>query len=212
MDPTRTADPRTWRHPQNDHRGRRCRRGEHPLSDLIAPARVDRGPSSSTGRVRHPRVLLVQEEFALRMLGRHPMDRGPLSLNIALQWDLELDMKVGSGSFLPAPRVRSRLVHLRAHDRPTRVSAAFLRGLVRQAFAHRRRKLGTTLRTRPTGLEDAGLRSVDWSDVIRRWRSEHVELADRRPEDLDLNGWEQVALSIHAVAGIEPSHPTKPSQ
>ena len=93
------------------------------------------------------------------MLGRHPMDRGPLRLNIALQWDLELDMKVGSGSFLPAPRVRSRLVHLRAHDRPTRVSAAFLRGLVRQAFAHRRRKLGTTLRTRPTGLEDAGLRS-----------------------------------------------------
>lgn len=157
-------------------------------------------------------VLLVQEEFALRMLGRHPMDRGPLSLNIALQWDLELDMKVGSGSFLPAPRVRSRLVHLRAHDRPTRVSTAFLRGLVRQAFAHRRRKLGTTLRTRPTGLEDAGLQSVDWSDVIRRWRSEHVELADRRPEDLDLNGWEQVALSIHAVAGIEPSHPTKPSQ
>ena len=167
-----TADPRTWRRPQNDHRGRRCRRGEHPLSDLIAPARWIEGHRARQGGF--DTLVSLQEEFALRMLGRHPMDRGPLSLNIALQWDLELTWKVGSGSFLLRQGYGAVCIfELTTSDS---CQCGIPAWMVRQAFAHRRRKLGTTLRRRPTGLEDAGPRSVDWSDVIRRWRSEHVEL------------------------------------
>ncbi|KAF1328437.1 Dimethyladenosine transferase, partial [Globisporangium splendens] len=62
-------------------------------------------------------VLLVQEEFALRLLAKYVMRPGSqnysrLSVNTALVADVTSIVKVGRGHFLPPPKVDSRVIKL----------------------------------------------------------------------------------------------------
>ena len=88
-------------------------------------------------------VLLVQEEFAERLVVEWESDIGSLGMCTMLDWDCTFEMRVGPHCFTPSPQVHSRLVTMRRKDSPANSKLAKL--LIRQGFAERRKKLRNTL-------------------------------------------------------------------
>jgi 16S rRNA (adenine1518-N6/adenine1519-N6)-dimethyltransferase len=102
------------------------------LSLLIdAPDRFDRA------------VLMLQKEVALRLTAEGGRDLGAAAVLLRLLWTIERLFDVGSGAFIPAPGVASRVVRL------TRIAGSRvepdLRELVNRAYRQRRKMLKKTL-------------------------------------------------------------------
>ena len=88
-------------------------------------------------------VILVQEEFAERLVVEWESDRGSLGMCTMLDWGCTFEMRVGPHCFSPSPQVHSRLVTMSRKTPPPNSRLAKL--LIRQAFAQRRKKLRNTL-------------------------------------------------------------------
>ncbi len=92
-------------------------------------------------------VILVQEEFAQRLVVELSSDRGSLGMCTKLDWDTKMDIRVAPNCFTPSPQVNSRLVVMKRIDPPE--NSKLTKMLIRQAFGERRKKLKNTLSKPP---------------------------------------------------------------
>tara|TARA_B100000131_G_scaffold74868_1_gene71255 strand:+ start:390 stop:1223 length:834 start_codon:yes stop_codon:yes gene_type:complete len=134
-------------------------------------------------------VILVQEEFAERLVVEWESDRGSLGMCTMLDWDCTFEMRVGPHCFTPSPQVHSRLVTMRRKESPANSKLAKL--LIRQAFAQRRKKLRNTLSKAPKRIA----RVNGWHAKIYReaFQSLDWDLFEERPEDLEIEDWLELA-------------------
>ena len=134
-------------------------------------------------------VILVQEEFAERLVVEWESDRGSLGMCTMLDWDCTFEMRVGPHCFTPSPQVHSRLVTMTRIESPKNSKLAKL--LIRQAFAQRRKKLRNTLSKAPKRIS----RVAGWHAKAYRDAMQHIEcdFIDERPEDLEIEDWLELA-------------------
>jgi len=130
-------------------------------------------------------VILVQEEFAERLVVEWESDRGSLGMCTMLDWDCTFEMRVGPHCFTPSPQVHSRLVTMSRKESPANSKLAKL--LIRQAFAQRRKKLRNTLSKAPKRIA----RVNGWHAKIYREAIQSLDwdLFEERPEDLEIEDW-----------------------
>jgi 16S rRNA (adenine1518-N6/adenine1519-N6)-dimethyltransferase len=125
----------------------------------------------------HPQILsatlLVQKEFADRILAEKGRDVGSISHFIRYYAIPSLGGIVKRSCFFPAPRVDSAILHLTFRPPPP-LPPQFFFPPIRAAFQQRRKTLGRTLRSFP-GLQ-LGLEELGFS--LRT-----------RPEELTFNDW-----------------------
>ena len=134
-------------------------------------------------------VLLVQEEFAERLVVEWESDRGSLGMCTMLDWDCTFEMRVGPHCFTPSPQVHSRLVTMKRKDSPANSKLAKL--LIRQGFAERRKKLRNTLSKAPKRIARvSGWHAKAYRDAMQ---SIDWDLLEERPEDLDIEDWLDLA-------------------
>jgi 16S rRNA (adenine1518-N6/adenine1519-N6)-dimethyltransferase len=134
-------------------------------------------------------VILVQEEFAERLVVEWESDRGSLGMCTMLDWDCTFEMRVGPHCFTPSPQVHSRLVTMRRKESPANSKLAKL--LIRQAFAQRRKKIRNTLSKAPKRIARAsGWHAKIYRDAIQ---SLDWDLFEERPEDLEIEDWLELA-------------------
>ena len=161
-----------------------------PLIELLT--RYLRNPRTSD--LNHV-VLLVQEELAERLVMEYESDVGSLGMTAALDWDCEIEDKVGPHHFSPNPKVNSRYVTLDAHHEEWVCDVKLVRQMIHQAFAERRKKLRTTLKRAPKRIN----RVSGWHTA--RWKAAYAGLAEdermeARPEELELEDWISLAVSF----------------
>lgn len=134
-------------------------------------------------------VILVQEEFAERLVVEWESDRGSLGMCTMLDWDCTFEMRVGPHCFTPSPQVHSRLVTMKRKESPANSKLAKL--LIRQAFAQRRKKLRNTLSKAPKRIA----RVSGWHAKIYREAIQSLDwdLLEERPEDLEIEDWLELA-------------------
>ena len=134
-------------------------------------------------------VILVQEEFAERLVVEWESDRGSLGMCTMLDWDCTFEMRVGPHCFTPSPQVHSRLVTMKRKESPANSKLAKL--LIRQAFAQRRKKLRNTLSKAPKRIARvSGWHAKIYRDAIQ---SLDWDLFEERPEDLEIEDWLELA-------------------
>ncbi|MDG1525434.1 MAG: 16S rRNA (adenine(1518)-N(6)/adenine(1519)-N(6))-dimethyltransferase RsmA [Candidatus Thalassarchaeaceae archaeon] len=147
-----------------------------------------------------PAVLLVQEEFAERMvMAIPPLDRGPLGLSLWLDYDMEIGRRVPPSCFSPQPRVTSCLIRLEPIDRlaslNNTVDRRMFRQMTSQCFTDRRRKLRNLLKKPPRRLSRIpGWHRDRWQKAIRSLQ-EHP-LMDERPDMLEPEDWLEICTLI----------------
>jgi 16S rRNA (adenine1518-N6/adenine1519-N6)-dimethyltransferase len=139
-------------------------------------------------------VITVQEEFARRMVAA-PGSKDYSSLSVCIQYRFrpEILFTIKPTSFFPRPDVRSAVVRLRVHERPTldvRDEGLFFQ-TIRAAFGQRRKTLKRSLRQIP-GLTPKHMGELG--------RISGVGL-DNRPEDLSLEEFAFLSNAIKSVVG-----------
>ena len=82
-----------------------------PLIDAIT--RHHRNPTTDPLR---DVVVLVQEEFAERVVMEYESDVGSLGMVVALDFDVDLGRRIPPHAFSPMPKVHSRLLRMTPHD------------------------------------------------------------------------------------------------
>jgi 16S rRNA (adenine1518-N6/adenine1519-N6)-dimethyltransferase len=134
-------------------------------------------------------VLLLQEEFAERLVVEWESDRGSLGMCTMLDWDCTFEMRVGPHCFTPSPQVHSRLVTMSRIDSPEH--SKFAKLLIRQAFSQRRKKIRNTLSKAPKRIS----RIKGWHAkmYVEAMQSIDCEFIDERPEDLEIEDWLELA-------------------
>ena len=134
-------------------------------------------------------VLLVQEEFAERLVVEWESDKGSLGMCTMLDWDCTFEMRVGPHCFSPSPQIHSRLVTMTRIESPD--NSKLVKMLIRQAFSQRRKKIRNTLSKAPKRIS----RVSGWHAKAYRDAMQSIDCAfiDERPEDLDLEDWLELA-------------------
>ena len=134
-------------------------------------------------------VILVQEEFAERLVVEWESDKGSLGMCTMMDWDCTFEMRVGPHCFTPSPQVHSRLVTMTRIESPENSKLAKL--LIRQAFSQRRKKIRNTLSRAPKRISRvSGWHAKAYRDAMQ---SIDCDFFDERPEDLDLEDWLELA-------------------
>jgi 16S rRNA (adenine1518-N6/adenine1519-N6)-dimethyltransferase len=130
-------------------------------------------------------VILVQEEFAERLVVEWESDRGSLGMCTMLDWDCTFEMRVGPHCFTPSPQIHSRLVTMTRIESPDNSKLTKL--LIRQAFSQRRKKIRNTLSKAPKRIARvSGWHAKAYRDAMQ---SIDCEFIDERPEDLEIDDW-----------------------
>tara|TARA_X000001036_G_scaffold106057_1_gene99177 strand:+ start:2804 stop:3637 length:834 start_codon:yes stop_codon:yes gene_type:complete len=130
-------------------------------------------------------VILVQEEFAERLVVEWESDRGSLGMCTMLDWDCTFEMRVGPHCFTPSPQIHSRLVTMTRIESPDNSKLTKL--LIRQAFSQRRKKIRNTLSKAPKRIARVnGWHAKAYRDAMQ---SIDCEFIDERPEDLEIDDW-----------------------
>ena len=134
-------------------------------------------------------VILIQEEFAERLVVEWESDRGSLGMCTMLDWDCTFEMRVGPHCFTPSPKIHSRLVTMTRIEPPEH--SKLTKMLIRQAFSQRRKKIRNTLASAPKRIA----RVSGWHAKVYRdaMQSIDCEFIDERPEDLDIEDWLELA-------------------
>ena len=134
-------------------------------------------------------VILVQEEFAERLVVEWESDKGSLGMCTMMDWDCTFEMRVGPHCFTPSPQVHSRLVTMTRIESPENSKLAKM--LIRQAFAQRRKKIRNTLSRAPKRIARvSGWHAKAYRDAMQ---SIDCDFFDERPEDLELEDWLELA-------------------
>ena len=151
-------------------------------------------------------VLLVQDEFAERMAMDRGYDtRGPLGMSLWLDFDVNLDRKVPSNCFSPAPQVNSRLVVMTpiSREEMVNINRKLFRLITKHCYSNRRRKILTSLSKSPKRLNRvSGWHKKKWTSAIEGIFNDTIPglpegWPDLRPEDLGPEEW---AIITHAIS------------
>lgn len=168
-------------------------------------------------------VLMVQEEFALR-LGARPNEAlyCRLSVNCQLLAKVDQLMKVGRNNFRPPPKVESRVVRIELKNPPPPVNFVEWDGMIRLLFNRKNKTLRSVLNTKATlklleenrktlrRLEKHQKKSKDTAmmsddedddnesvkDILERILSK-PDYKDKRARQLDLDDFLQLLSDFH---------------
>jgi 16S rRNA (adenine1518-N6/adenine1519-N6)-dimethyltransferase len=133
-------------------------------------------------------AFLVQSEVADRVTAKPGSKAyGFLSVIMQRRSILSLGPLIGRKAFRPVPRVDSRLLHIRPSETADREKEEAVERLAAALFRHRRKQIGTSLRTYLKGGLPAGLQE--------RLLAEGFSLTSR-PEELTPRQFETLYLSI----------------
>jgi 16S rRNA (adenine1518-N6/adenine1519-N6)-dimethyltransferase len=139
-------------------------------------------------------VITVQDEFAKRLVaGPGSKDYSSLSILIRYRFDPEIMFQIKQTSFFPRPDVRSSVLRLKVLERPgvdVREEGLFFQ-TIRAAFGHRRKTLRRSLRQIP-GLTPEAIELVSRMSGVG---------SDRRPEDLSIQEFADLANAVKEVVG-----------
>ena len=161
-----------------------------PLIDVIT--RYHRNPKTTP---LQDIVMLVQEEFAERVVMEYESDVGSLGMVVALDFDAELGERVGPHAFSPMPKVHSRLLRMTPHDEEWPCDRRLLVQMIRTAFEQRRKKLKKTLKKPPRRLgRIPGWHTTRWKRAYASM--EHDPRLQRRPETLELDEWADLGIDF----------------
>ena len=159
-------------------------------------------------------ILLLQDEFSSRLSGEGgPSNLGPLSLITSLNWNVTRDIKISPNSFLPPPKVNSRIVKLDRNDGIKQLmksppfsndelpspSLDLIGKLCRHCFNNRRKKIRNTLQK--FGMSH-GYDSNSWNNVFSELTNSESETylgsgwLNRRPEELEIVDWATLSALI----------------
>lgn len=155
-----------------------------------------------TRYLRNPRtdellkvVLLVQEEFAERLVMEYESDVGSLGMTVGLDWDSEIEEKIPPHNFSPMPKVNSCYISMEPHGEEWPCDVRLVRQMIHLAFDQRRKKLRSTLKNVPRRLSRVkGWHAGRWKQVF----AAHIEdnRMDLRPDELELDDWIELCCSF----------------
>jgi len=133
-------------------------------------------------------VLLVQEEFAERLVMEYESDVGSLGMTALLDWQSEMLQKVPPHNFSPNPKVNSCFIEMKPSHEQFECDKRLVKQVIHQAFKQRRKKIRTSLKSIPRRLN----RVPNWYSA--RWKLAISSLADdermnARPEEFDFDDW-----------------------
>ena len=161
-----------------------------PLIDVIT--RHHRSPNTVP---LHDIVMLVQEEFAERVVMEYESDVGSLGMVVALDFDADLGERVPPHAFSPMPKVHSRLLRMTPHDEEWPCDRRLMVQMIRAAFDQRRKKLKKTLKQPPRRLTRVpGWHAARWKRAYAAM--EHDPRLQRRPETLELDEWADLGVDF----------------
>jgi 16S rRNA (adenine1518-N6/adenine1519-N6)-dimethyltransferase len=161
-----------------------------PLIDVIT--RQHRDPKSVP---LQDIVILVQEEFAERVVMEYESDVGSLGMVVALDFDADLGQRVPPHAFSPMPKVHSRLLRMTPHGEEWPCDRRLLVQMIRTAFEQRRKKLKGTLRKPPRRLGRVpGWHATRWKRAYNAL--EHDPRLQRRPETMELDEWAELGVDF----------------
>ena len=144
-------------------------------------------------------VLLVQEEFAERLEMKTSDTVGTLGLVTSLDFEVSLFEKVSPDSFIPHPKVYSRIVGLMPQQIDLPCDRKLLIMVMRHCFYQRRKKLRTLLKTPPKRINRVnGWYQKRWIEAYNSLRSD--EQLDARPEEFSLEDWVTLILRFEKHA------------
>lgn len=122
-------------------------------------------------------TILVQKEVAVKICAQtksFPKEtHSILSLATQLYAKPNFEFTVLPGSFSPAPKVDSAVIHLETHKKQLYENPNEILSLAKKAFSGKRKKLSNTLKSHLTQLK-------------------RLNLQDLRPEKLTLKDWEKL--------------------
>ena len=130
-------------------------------------------------------ILLIQDEFASRMaMSDGEYDMGPLGLNLWLDFNIILDKKVSPSSFIPQPKVNSRLILMEPvkREETKELDRNLFKIITKHCFSNRRRKIRTLLSQVPSRIS----RVRDWHKS--RWNDKIKQVLTNNPPGFD-SGW-----------------------
>lgn len=144
-------------------------------------------------------LLLVQEEFAERMVMEYESDVGPLGMNLLLDWQCELKEKVAPHHFSPSPKVNSRFVEMIPSNEQFPCDKRLVAMVISKAFNQRRKKLRTSLKSPPKRLSRiSGWHSTRWKGALAGLNRD--SRLDARPEEFDFDDWIDFCTDLEEFA------------
>ena len=143
-------------------------------------------------------VLLVQEEFAERLVMEYESDVGSLGMTALLDWQSEMLQKVPPHNFSPNPKVNSCFIEMKPSHEQFDCDKRLVKQVIHQAFKQRRKKIRTSLKSIPRRLN----RVPNWYSA--RWKSAISSLADdermnARPEEFDFDDWIEFCQDLEKI-------------
>ena len=151
---------------------------------------------------RHPKttplseiVLLVQEEFAERVVMEYESDVGSLGMVVGLDFDVDMGERVPPHAFSPMPKVHSRLLRMTPHDEDWPCDRRLLVMMIQTAFSQRRKKVKRTLRKAPRRIARVpGWHASRWDRAYAAMQND--PRMDRRPETFELEEWAELGVDF----------------
>ena len=143
-------------------------------------------------------VLLVQEEFAERLVMEYESDVGSLGMTALLDWQSEMLQKVPPHNFSPNPKVNSCFIEMKPSHEQFDCDKRLVKQVIHQAFKQRRKKIRTSLKSIPRRLN----RVPNWYSA--RWKLAISSLADDermnvRPEEFDFDDWIEFCHDLEKI-------------
>ncbi|MFM2132783.1 MAG: hypothetical protein RL156_64 [Bacteroidota bacterium] len=134
-------------------------------------------------------VLMMQREVAKRLVAQpRTKDYGVLTLAAAMAAHVKILFDVKPGSFFPVPGVTSAVVRFEFRNQaPITASVKDIRGIIRSAFAQRRKTLRNALSGYAQTKYGVDIRSVD------------TPFLDKRAEELTLHDFDQLLRDIQSA-------------
>jgi len=147
-------------------------------------------------------ILLVQEEFAERLVMEYESDVGSLGMTALLDWQCDILAKVPPHNFSPNPKVNSCFIEMTPSNEEFAVDKRLVKQIIHQAFKQRRKKLRTSLKSIPRRLN----RIPNWYSA--RWKFAYTNLVEdermeARPEEFDFDDWVELAIDFTQFAEEE---------
>ena len=140
-------------------------------------------------------ILLVQEEFAERLVMEYDSDVGSLGMTVLLDWQCKILQKVPPHDFSPNPKVNSCFVEMTPNYEQLDCDKRLMKLIIHHAFKHRRKKLRTSFKSIPRRLN----RIPNW--YSQRWKQAYNRvltdtLIDCRPEELGFDDWVEFCMTM----------------
>ena len=140
-------------------------------------------------------LLLVQEEFAERLVMEYESDVGSLGMTALLDWESNIIKKVPPHNFSPNPKVNSCFIEMIPSNENFQCDKRLVKQVIHSTFSQRRKKIRTTLKSVPKRIN----RVPRWHSS--RWKKAYSSLVDDerlecRPDELDFDEWIELCCDL----------------